>query len=89
MTDRVTIFGYGPVGRATAARLLAEGREVTVAQRRAPPDLPKGRNLRRPTRPYRVDPSRFAAAFRSDATPFEVGVPETALAYRAALTERL
>jgi predicted dinucleotide-binding enzyme len=42
MTDRITIFGYGPVGRATAARLMAEGREVTVAQRRAPPDLPKG-----------------------------------------------
>ena len=31
-----------PVGRATAARLLAEGREVIVAQRPAsPPDLPK------------------------------------------------
>jgi nucleoside-diphosphate-sugar epimerase len=42
MTDRITIFGYGPVGRATAARLVAEGREVIVAQRRAPPELPKG-----------------------------------------------
>ena len=42
MTDRITIFGYGPVGRATAARLLAEGREVIVAQRNAPSDLPKG-----------------------------------------------
>jgi nucleoside-diphosphate-sugar epimerase len=42
MTDRITIFGYGPVGRATAARLIAEGRDVAVAQRRAPPDLPKG-----------------------------------------------
>ena len=42
MTDRVTIFGYGPVGRATAARLTAEGREVIVAQRNAPSDLPKG-----------------------------------------------
>jgi nucleoside-diphosphate-sugar epimerase len=42
MTDRIAIFGYGPVGRATAARLTAEGREVIVAQRRAPPDLPKG-----------------------------------------------
>jgi nucleoside-diphosphate-sugar epimerase len=42
MTDRIAIFGYGPVGQATAARLLAEGREVIVAQRRAPPDLPKG-----------------------------------------------
>src|ERR1700760_2955932 len=42
MTDRITIFGYGPVGRATAARLLSEGREVIVAQRNAPNDLPRG-----------------------------------------------
>ena len=42
MTDRVPIFGYGPIGRATAARLIAEGREVIVAQRNAPSDLPKG-----------------------------------------------
>ena len=42
MTGRIAIFGYGPVGRATAVRLLAEGRAVIVAQRRAPPDLPKG-----------------------------------------------
>ena len=42
MSGRITIFGYGPVGSATAARLLAEGREVTAAQRRAPPDLPMG-----------------------------------------------
>ena len=42
MTGRIAIFGYGPVGRATAGRLLAEGREVIVAQRRAPPDLPNG-----------------------------------------------
>ncbi|HEX9159567.1 MAG TPA: NAD-dependent epimerase/dehydratase family protein [Rhizomicrobium sp.] len=42
MTGRIAIFGYGPVGRATAARLAAEGRELIVAQRRAPPDLPKG-----------------------------------------------
>jgi nucleoside-diphosphate-sugar epimerase len=42
MTDRITIFGYGPVGRATAARLLSEGREVIVAQRSAPSALPSG-----------------------------------------------
>jgi hypothetical protein len=36
-------------------------------------------------RPYHVDASRFAAAFWSDATPFEIGVPETALAFRAKL----
>jgi nucleoside-diphosphate-sugar epimerase len=42
MSDRITIFGYGPVGRASAARLLSDGREVTVAQRNAPQDLLKG-----------------------------------------------
>lgn len=42
MTGRITMFGYGPVGHAIAARLVAEGREVIVAQRRAPPRLPKG-----------------------------------------------
>jgi hypothetical protein len=36
-------------------------------------------------RPYHVDASHFAAALWSDATPFETGVPETALAFRAAL----
>jgi nucleoside-diphosphate-sugar epimerase len=41
MTGRIAIFGYGPVGRATAARLFAQGIEVIVAQRRAPPDLPR------------------------------------------------
>ena len=42
MADRITIFGHGSVGRATAARLLSEGREVVVAQRNAPRDLPSG-----------------------------------------------
>jgi len=42
MTDRITIFGYGPAGRATAARLSAEGRDVIVAQRSRPATLPKG-----------------------------------------------
>jgi nucleoside-diphosphate-sugar epimerase len=35
-------FRLGPCGRATMTRLLAEGREVVVAQRHAPDDLPKG-----------------------------------------------
>lgn len=39
-------------------------------------------------RPYRVDASRFANAFWSDATPFETGVRETALAFRAALKRK-
>src|SRR3984957_15924276 len=47
MTDRITIFGYGPVGLATTARLLAEGGEGIGAQRNAPSDLPKGATFAR------------------------------------------
>jgi hypothetical protein len=162
MTGRIAIFGYGPVGR-----------ELIVAQRRAPPYPPKGATfvacdaldreamvkaargaeqivaaigfafgrawqvpcaqiratrdilkiaaetlgvklrisampawmrgasamfspfLREPIemrfqwdRPYHVDSSRFASTFWSDAKPFETGVRETALAFRAALKRR-
>jgi nucleoside-diphosphate-sugar epimerase len=42
VTGRIAIFGYGPVGRATGGRLSSEGRELIVAQRQAPPDLPNG-----------------------------------------------
>jgi nucleoside-diphosphate-sugar epimerase len=42
MSGRIVIFGCGPTGRATAERLLAEGREVVVAQRHAPDALPRG-----------------------------------------------
>lgn len=34
-------------------------------------------------RPYRVDASKFAKAFWSDATPFETGVPSTAWSFRS------
>ncbi|MBI1340790.1 NAD-dependent epimerase/dehydratase family protein [bacterium] len=39
MSD-VVVFGYGPVGAAVTARLLAEGAAVRVAQRRRPAELP-------------------------------------------------
>ena len=39
-------------------------------------------------RPYQVDASRFKAAFWSDVTPFETGVPETALAFGADSKQR-
>jgi nucleoside-diphosphate-sugar epimerase len=41
MTGEILVLGYGAVGKATVARLLAEGREVTVAQRNRPKDLPQ------------------------------------------------
>lgn len=40
MDGQDVIFGYGPVGRAIAARLTAAGRRVCVAQRSRPTSLP-------------------------------------------------
>ncbi len=40
MSDEILVLGYGPVGRATVAQLLSEGRHVRVAQRSRPADLP-------------------------------------------------
>ncbi len=42
MSDTAVVLGYGPVGRATVARLKASGRPVRVAQRSRPADLPAG-----------------------------------------------
>jgi len=42
MTGLVTVFGYGAVGRAAIDLLLRTGRDVRVAQRTAPADLPSG-----------------------------------------------
>ena len=39
MPNEIVILGYGPVGRATVAALLAKGRAVRVAQRSRPADL--------------------------------------------------
>lgn len=40
MNSNILVLGYGAVGKATVARLLAEGHKVTVAQRSRPKDLP-------------------------------------------------
>jgi nucleoside-diphosphate-sugar epimerase len=42
MNTEIVVFGYGPVGRATTERLVAEGHAVRVAQRSRPVDLPIG-----------------------------------------------
>ena len=42
MTGNILVLGYGAVGKATVARLLEEGHEVEVAQRKRPVDLPAG-----------------------------------------------
>jgi nucleoside-diphosphate-sugar epimerase len=45
MAEEIVVLGYGPVGRATVARLLAQARPVRVAQRSRPADLPAGVRL--------------------------------------------
>ncbi len=40
MTDEILMVGFGPVGRATVALLVAQGRRVRLAQRTRPADLP-------------------------------------------------
>ena len=42
MSEAIAIVGYGPVGRATAHLLSAQGRTLRVAQRTAPKSLPGG-----------------------------------------------
>lgn len=37
---RIVVFGYGAVGRETAALFAARGQDVIVAQRHAPKQLP-------------------------------------------------
>jgi nucleoside-diphosphate-sugar epimerase len=42
MSGKIVVLGFGPVGTDTAQRLVRSGRQVVVAQRKAPPDLPAG-----------------------------------------------
>jgi nucleoside-diphosphate-sugar epimerase len=42
MSDEIAIFGFGPVGRATAEILRAQGRAVRIAQRKEPENPPAG-----------------------------------------------
>jgi nucleoside-diphosphate-sugar epimerase len=47
MKKQIVILGYGPVGKATANLLTASGRDVQIAQRTQPSDLPKGATFER------------------------------------------
>ncbi|QCK87004.1 NAD-dependent epimerase/dehydratase family protein [Phreatobacter aquaticus] len=42
MSEQIVVFGYGPVGKAAVERLHAQGRQVRVAQRSRPAELPDG-----------------------------------------------
>jgi nucleoside-diphosphate-sugar epimerase len=46
MPGLTVVLGFGAVGRATVAALLARGDNVCVAQRRRPADLPEGTTFR-------------------------------------------
>ena len=59
MQEEVLVLGYGPVGHATVAALLAGGGNVRVAQRSRPADLPPGVGF---TRCDVLDPASVAAA---------------------------
>jgi nucleoside-diphosphate-sugar epimerase len=47
MSDHIGVFGYGAVGEATVKLLASAGRNVVVAQRQAPANLPSGVEFRR------------------------------------------
>lgn len=42
MAEKIVVLGYGPVGKAAVQQLRRQGRNVVVAQRSAPSDLPAG-----------------------------------------------
>src|SRR5271166_3322975 len=80
MPGRVAIFGYGPTGRATMERLLAESREVVVAQRHAPANLPKGASFA-PCDALDRD-SVIKAALGSDEIVVAIGYPYVGKVWR-------
>jgi nucleoside-diphosphate-sugar epimerase len=43
---KVTIIGYGAIGREAAAHLTAQGAQIVIAQRNEPRDLPRGFGFR-------------------------------------------
>lgn len=60
MTTETLVLGYGAVGRAVVAQLLALGRHVRIAQRSRPADLPAAVPF---TACDVLDPASVAAAF--------------------------
>ena len=70
----------GPVGRATTARLVAEGREVIVAQRNSPSDLLKGATFT-PTDALDRD-AVFKAAKGSGQFAVTLGFPYSGILWR-------
>ena len=82
MNGRITIFGYGPVGKATAERLGAQEREITIAQRSRPADLPKGAAF---TASDALDPASVLAAAQGSAEiVVAIGMPYEGKLWREA-----
>jgi|JI10StandDraft_1071094.scaffolds.fasta_scaffold06286_4 nucleoside-diphosphate-sugar epimerase len=73
MQEEILVLGYGPVGRATVAALLAGGGNVRVAQRSRPADLPPCVAF---TRCDVLDPASVAAALAGAAqVVVTIGLP--------------
>jgi nucleoside-diphosphate-sugar epimerase len=82
MGERVVVFGFGAVGRATVAALVARGTQVAVAQRGRPADLPAGVEFR----PCDIlDPDALHGAMAgSDQAVASVGLPYDRRVWRTA-----
>ena len=47
MSEQIVVFGFGPVGRTVTEQALRQGRQVRVAQRSQPQNLPLGASFHR------------------------------------------
>ena len=74
MSNKIGIFGLGPVGAGTLEQLRAAGREVVVAQRSDPAALPEGVEFRRCDALDAASVSAAVAGRLVNAVPDEVSV---------------
>lgn len=81
MPHKIMILGYGPVGRAIARQLSNEGRQVLVAQRRCPAELPAGVG-------FRACDALDGASLTTTLQGCDVLICTIGLAYDAAVWER-
>ena len=79
---RILALGAGGA-RRQAARLRPAAMDPRAARTVHSSSQGNARDAVSWDRPYRVDLSRFAKRFWSDATPFEIGAPATAMWYSA------
>lgn len=78
MDTTITVFGFGPVGRASVAQALERGYRVRLAQRHRPADLPPGVT-------FTACDVADAAAVRTAIAGAQAVVLTVGLAYRGAV----